>query len=338
MPLTFLSNKPKHSFWLVFFITSLLIVTGLYLSLRFGAVTFSHKDLAQVFKAPFRDSDLQDIIIDIRLPRILASLLVGAALAQAGAIMQGVTRNPIADPGLLGINAGAGLALVLAYAIFGQLHYSWILLVCFLGSACAAIMVFSLAYQAKKGYNQIRLILAGAMVSTLFTALGQAITLYFDLSTTIIGWQSGGLVAVNWTMLTVISPMIILGLVLAQLFSHQLNILSLNETIARSLGQRTLGISISLLGIVLFLSASAVAIVGSIAFVGLIVPHLIKLFCPHDYKQILPLSALMGACFMLWVDFVCRNINPPYETPLAAIIAIVGLPCFLWLIKKGGQL
>lgn len=319
---------------LIFFIISLLFVIGAYLSLRFGAISYSHQQLVETLRHPMTDSPVQDVVIDLRLPRMVAAILVGAAMAQAGAMMQGITRNVIADPGLLGINAGAGLALILGYAIFGSLHYSQILVICLLGSCLAAGLVFGLSYQVQKGYNQLRLILSGAMVASLFSAIGQAITIYFDLSTAVIGWQAGGLVQVNWKMLTIIGPLIIVGLILAQLFSHQLTILSLNETVAKNLGQRTALMTMVLLGIVLLLSASAVALVGSLSFVGLIIPHFIRMFTGKNYKMLLPLTAFAGASFLIWVDLVCRSINPPAETPISAVISIIGLPCFLWLIRK----
>lgn len=319
---------------LVFFIISLFFVIGAYLSLRFGAISYSHQQLVETLRHPMTDSPVQDVVIDLRLPRMVAAILVGAAMAQAGAMMQGITRNVIADPGLLGINAGAGLALILGYAIFGSLHYSQILVICLLGSCLAAGLVFGLSYQVQKGYNQLRLILSGAMVASLFSAIGQAITIYFDLSTAVIGWQAGGLVQVNWKMLTIIGPLIIVGLILAQLFSHQLTILSLNETVAKNLGQRTALMTMVLLGIVLLLSAAAVALVGSLSFVGLIIPHFIRMFTGKNYKMLLPLTAFAGASFLIWVDLVCRSINPPAETPISAIISIIGLPCFLWLIRK----
>ena len=319
---------------LIFFIISLLFVIGAYLSLRFGAISYSHQQLVETLRHPMTDSPVQDVVIDLRLPRMVAAILVGAAMAQAGAMMQGITRNVIADPGLLGINAGAGLALILGYAIFGSLHYSQILVICLLGSCLAAGLVFGLSYQVQKGYNQLRLILSGAMVASLFSAIGQAITIYFDLSTAVIGWQAGGLVQVNWKMLAIIGPLIIVGLILAQLFSHQLTILSLNETVAKNLGQRTALMTMVLLGIVLLLSASAVALVGSLSFVGLIIPHFIRMFTGKNYKMLLPLTAFAGASFLIWVDLVCRSINPPAETPISAIISIIGLPCFLWLIRK----
>lgn len=319
---------------LIFFIISLLFVIGAYLSLRFGAISYSHQQLVETLRHPMTDSPVQDVVIDLRLPRMVAAILVGAAMAQAGAMMQGITRNVIADPGLLGINAGAGLALILGYAIFGSLHYSQILVICLLGSCLAAGLVFGLSYQVQKGYNQLRLILSGAMVASLFFAIGQAITIYFDLSTAVIGWQAGGLVQVNWKMLAIIGPLIIVGLILAQLFSHQLTILSLNETVAKNLGQRTALMTVVLLGIVLLLSAAAVALVGSLSFVGLIIPHFIRMFTGKNYKMLLPLTAFAGASFLIWVDLVCRSINPPAETPISAVISIIGLPCFLWLIRK----
>lgn len=319
---------------LVFFIISLLFVSGAYLSLRFGAISYSHQQLVETLRHPMTNSPVQDVVIDLRLPRMVAAILVGAAMAQAGAMMQGITRNAIADPGLLGINAGAGLALILGYAIFGSLHYSQILVICLLGSCLAAGLVFGLSYQVQKGYHQLRLILSGAMVASLFSAIGQAITIYFDLSTAVIGWQAGGLVQVNWKMLAIIGPLIIVGLILAQLFSHQLTILSLNETVAKNLGQRTALMTMVLLGIVLLLSASAVALVGSLSFVGLIIPHFIRMFTGKNYKMLLPLTAFAGASFLIWVDLVCRSINPPAETPISAVISIIGLPCFLWLIRK----
>lgn len=335
----FLIQKNKLSqLWLVFFSIAILFILGCYLSLRFGAVAYTNQQVLSVLRAPLTDSSLQDVIFDLRLPRIFAAILVGAAMAQAGSIIQGVTRNPIADPGLLGINAGAGLSLIAGYAIFGSMHYSMTLFLCLIGASLSACLIFGISYHPQKGYQQTRLILAGAMISTLFSSLGQAFSLYFDLSKAVIGWQAGGLAQTNWKMLAIIAPFILVGLVLAQLMAHQLTILYLDETVAKALGQKTLATTIGLLSIVLILSAAAVALVGSLAFLGLIIPHFIKLFVAKDYRIILPLTAFAGATFMVWVDLLSRIINPPAETPLSAIISIVGLSCFLWLVRKGKNL
>lgn len=322
-------NKSK-SFWLVFILLLLLLLVGVYCALRFGAIVYSHKEVMKTLGHPFTSNSLQDVIIDIRLPRVLAAALVGAAFAASGAIMQGVTRNPIADPGLLGINAGAGLALVIVYAFVPGIHYSLILLACFTGSVAAAFLVFGLSYRPGKGYSQLRLVLAGAMIAALFAAAGQAAIIYFDLPKAIIGWQAGGLGAVNWNMLKWLAPVILLSLALTQILAHELTVLSFNETLSRALGQKTFFITMSLLGIVLLLAASGVALAGTLGFVGLIIPHFARLFVSRDYRRFLPLISLAGAVFLVWVDLVSRSI----KIPLGTAVSIIGVPTFLWLIRK----
>ncbi|VTS37839.1 ferrichrome ABC transporter permease [Streptococcus porcinus] len=330
-------SQQKRDFFLLFTLISFTFLVILYLSLRFGAKSMTHQELMQVLLHQSSNQKQVTIIWDMRLPRIFAAILVGAALAVSGALMQAVTRNPIADTGLLGINSGAGLALVIAYALFHHLHYSVIILVCLSGSILASIIIFSLSYRVGKGYQQLRLILAGAMVSTLLSALGRAITNYFHLANAIIGWQAGGLVGTNWQMLAYIAPIILLSLIAVQLLAYQLSILSLSETQSKALGQSTTKLTIIFLGLVLLLASASVAIAGSIAFVGLIIPHLIKNYLPQNYQLSLPLIAFAGATFLLAVDLICRTMNPPFETPLTAIIGFLGFPAFLWLVRKGGK-
>jgi len=174
-------NRP-NIFWLVFFAFILLLICGLYLYLRFGIPSYSHRQLIETLSHPFKESPAQNIIIDLRLPRGIAALLVGASLAVSGAIMQGITRNAIADPGLLGINSGAGLALICGYAFSKSIHYSSILLLSLAGACLASILVFSLSYHPRKGFEQLRLVLSGAMVTTLLTAIGQGLTIYLNLN------------------------------------------------------------------------------------------------------------------------------------------------------------
>ena len=191
-------NRP-NIFWLVFFALILLLISGLYLYLRFGIPSYSHRQLIETLSHPFKESPAQNIIIDLRLPRGIAALLVGASLAVSGAIMQGITRNAIADPGLLGINSGAGLALICGYAFSKSIHYSSILLLSLAGACLASILVFSLSYHPRKGFEQLRLVLSGAMVTTLLTAIGQGLTIYLNLTNAVIGWQAGGLLGTNAT-------------------------------------------------------------------------------------------------------------------------------------------
>lgn len=316
-------------------IISLLFLLGLYCGLRFGAISYSQQELLTTFLHPFKETATQDVLLDLRLPRVLAAGLVGAAMATAGAIMQGLMRNAIADPGLLGINAGAGLALALGYLFFKSLHYSMILLLCLLGATIAAFLVLALSYQARIGFSSLYLLLAGAMVSALFTALGQGLVTYFKLSPTIIGWQAGGLVGVNWAMLKVIAPFILVGLMLAFILAKQLTILSLGQTFSVALGQKNTRFMVFFLGLVLILSGAAVALVGSLFLVGLIIPHIVKQWTGPVYQKILPLTALLGATFMIWADLLSRFIAPPYETPLISVVSVTCLPYFLWMIHKG---
>ncbi|HER6074544.1 FecCD family ABC transporter permease [Streptococcus pyogenes] len=326
----------SHIFWLIFVLLSFSLCVAIYCHLRFGAVALSHQDLNSILFGK-QNGHKANVLLAIRLPRLFGATLTGSALAVSGTIMQAIARNPIAEPGLLGINAGAGLALVLAYAFVPHLHYSLIILLSLLGSSLAATLVFGLSYQSGKGYNQLRLVLAGAMVSILLSALGQGITNYYHLANAVIGWQAGGLVGVNWQMIGYIAPLIILSLCLAQLLSYHLTVLSLSESQAKALGQKTNLISAVFMILVLILSSAAVAIAGSISFIGLVIPHLMKHFTPHHYRYLLPLCAVSGASFMVWVDIACRNLNPPYETPLGALVSLIGFPCFLWLIRRGGR-
>lgn len=324
-------NKPKL-FWLVFFTLCFLILIGLYLYLRFGGPSYSHEVLMQTLLHPAKESPAQNVMIDLRLPRGLAAILVGAALAVSGSIMQGITRNAIADPGLLGINSGAGLALICGYALFKNMHYSSILFLSLLGALLAALLVFVLSYHPRKGFEQLRLVLSGAMIATLLTAIGQGLTIYFNLTNAVIGWQAGGLIGTNWKMLQIIAPFILLGLFLSQLFAHQLTILSLNETVAKGLGQKTTQITLFFMSLVLLLSAAAVALVGSLALVGLIIPHFVKSISGKNYQQSLPLTSMLGALFLLCCDFIaCHWVG----LPLSSIISLITLPIFLWLMRKG---
>ncbi|HFI0567662.1 TPA: FecCD family ABC transporter permease [Streptococcus suis] len=319
----------------LFFLLLLLLLLGSYWGFRFGAITYSHDQILSVLKNPFHQSELQDVLIDLRLPRILAAGLVGASLATSGSIMQAVTRNRLADPGLLGIPAGAGLFLILKMVFWPHSSELFSILACLLGAACSASLVIFLSQEKKHSKGPLRLILAGVMVTALVQALGQGIALLYDLSNHIVGLEAGSLTNISWNNLFWVAPLIFLGLLFAQVFAHSLTILSLDDTVATALGQDTNKITVFFLAIVVLLSASSVALVGSLSFIGLIIPNLLTSMLPKDYRYILPFSSLAGAGFLVWLDLISRTLHPPYETPLSSLISFVGLPIFLWLIRKG---
>ncbi|WP_342577950.1 iron ABC transporter permease [Psychrobacillus sp. FSL K6-2843] len=328
--------KSSAHFSLKFLIGGLLLIVVFCLALVLGAAQTTVQDVWNAVFSTIK-SDSINILREIRLPREVGAVLVGAALAISGAIMQGITRNPLADPGLLGLTSGANAALAVTIALLPATNYLGITIACFIGSAVGAIMVFSIGAARKGGFSPLRIVLAGAAVSAFLYAIADGVGIYFKISKDVSMWTSGGLIGTSWSQLQIISPFIILGILVSLLLSRQLTILSLNEEVAVGLGQRILLVKMVLFIVVILLAGSSVALVGNMAFVGLMVPHIVRAIVGADYRFIIPMSAIVGAILMVLADTIGRTINMPYETPVAAIIAIMGLPFFLIIVRKGGK-
>ncbi|WP_420493495.1 FecCD family ABC transporter permease [Rossellomorea marisflavi] len=282
--------------------------------------------------------DKISILQELRFPREVAAILVGAALSVSGAIMQGMTRNPLADPGLLGLTAGANAALAAALAFFPSIGPFGIMLACFIGAAVGAGLVFGIGAAKRGGFSPFRIVLAGAAVSAFLFAVSEGIGLYFKLSKDISMWTAGGLIGTTWNQIYIIGPSILLCVIISLGFSRQLTILSLNEEVAVGLGQRTVLVKSALFILTVILAGSAVALVGNMAFLGLMVPHIARALTGTDYRTIIPVSVVLGSTFMLLADTIGRTVNAPYETPVAAIVSMMGLPFFLFIVRKGGKL
>ncbi|MGN4127859.1 FecCD family ABC transporter permease [Lysinibacillus sphaericus] len=325
----------QFPFWLQAMLALILLVGTASISLCVGAANTSIQDVYQAIVGQSGGKHYA-ILREIRFPRILAAIFVGSALAVAGAIMQGVTRNPLADPGLLGLTAGANAALALTLAFIPSTSYYMLIFACFVGAGIGMIIVYGIGTSTKKGFSPLKLVLAGAAVSALLQAVADGTGILFQISKDVSMWTSGGLIGTTWKVLIIV-PFIVIGLVIAFAFSRQLTILSLNEEVAVGLGQNTSVIKGVMMIVVVVLAGSAVALVGNLAFVGLMVPHIVRAFVGTDYRLVLPMSALIGGWFMVLADFAGRMINAPYETPVVAIISIIGLPFFLLLVRKGGR-
>ncbi|GAB4073779.1 iron ABC transporter permease [Barrientosiimonas marina] len=282
-------------------------------------------------------TDAAVLIREIRLPRETAAVFVGAALAVSGALMQGVTRNPLADPGLLGLTAGANAALALTLAFWSGPSTFVIMIACFIGAAVGMLLVVGIGGMKKGGLSPFRIVLAGAAVSAFLEAIADGTGLYFKLSKDVKMWTAGGLTSTVWQQLEVVVPFILAGIIIALLFSRHLTVLSLNQDVAVGLGQKTTFIKTFLFLAIILLAGASVALAGNLAFLGLMIPHIVRAVVGPDYRFIVPMSAIAGAAFMLWADTLSRTMNAPYETPVAAIIAIFGLPFFLIVIHKGGR-
>lgn len=315
----------------------MILVIAIGLSISFGAADIK---LATVWNAVFQfDPELtaHQIIREIRLPRVLGAAMVGACFAVAGALMQGMTRNPLADSGLLGINAGAAFMLAICFAFMPSLPYMYLILFSFLGAGIGAAIVYGVGSMSRGGLTPMRLVLAGAAVSALLGALSEGVALYFQIGQDLAFWYAGGVSGTKWIHLQVMSPWLLAGMLGAVILSRSITLLSLGEDISIGLGQRTKMIKVIGMIIVLVLAGAAVSVVGAVGFVGLIVPHLVRFLVGHDYRWIIPCSIVIGSLLVVLADLAARMINPPYETPIGALIALIGVPFFLYLARRGGR-
>ncbi|KNH19748.1 iron ABC transporter [Priestia megaterium] len=305
-------------------------------SMIFGAADISIKDVWLALSSSSVNEQIS-IIRDIRLPREIAAVFVGAALSVSGAIMQGMTRNPLADPGLLGLTSGANAALAVTIAFIPSVNYLGITIACFIGAAVGAILVFGIAAIKRGGFSPLRIVLAGAAVSAFLYAIGEGVGIYFKISKDVSMWTAGGMVGTSWEQLQIIVPFIVGGIFIALLLSRQLTILSLNEEVAVGLGQQTTKVKTILFVVMILLAGASVALVGNMVFIGLMIPHIVRGIIGTDYRYIIPMSAVTGAAFMLLADTLGRTVSAPYETPIAAVVSMIGLPFFLVIVRKGGK-
>ena len=251
--------------------------------------------------------------------------------------MQGMTRNPLADPGLLGLTAGANAALAITLAFIPSANYFGIMIACFIGAAIGAMMVFGIGAMKKGGFSPLRIVLAGAAVSAFLYAIAEGVGIYFKLSKDVSMWTAGGLIGTSWNQLHVIVPFILIGIILSLFLSRQLTILSLSEEVAVGLGQKTTRIKTILFIVIILLAGAAVALVGNMAFIGLMVPHIVRAIVGTDYRFIIPMSAISGATFMLFADTIGRQSILHMKHLWQLLSAIIGLPFFLLIVRKGGK-
>ncbi|XID96039.1 FecCD family ABC transporter permease [Paenibacillaceae bacterium WGS1546] len=310
------------------------LALGIGISISFGAADIR---LSVVWTAVFQfnpDLTQHQIIHELRFPRVLGGAMVGACFAVAGALMQGMTRNPLADSGLLGLNAGAGFALALCFAFFPGLPYMYLILYSFVGAGVGAGLVYGIGSLGRGGLTPVRLVLAGAALSALLAALSEGIALYFRIGQDLAFWYAGGVAGTKWEQLRIMVPWIAAALAGAIALSRSITMLSLGEDVARGLGQRTRLVKLAGTVIVLILAGAAVSVVGAVGFVGLLIPHLTRKLVGVDYRWIIPCSAVLGSLLVVLADLAARMIRPPYETPIGALIALIGVPFFLYLARK----
>lgn len=304
-------------------------------SLMWGARDVAAGDVWAALLAPAPGDNDHLVVRDLRVPRTLIGLVGGAALGAAGALMQGVTRNPIADPGLLGINAGASLAVVTAIAGLGVTSTAGYLWFAFAGAAVAAVVVYGAASLGWEGVTPVKLALVGAAITATATSV---ITVVLLTDTRTLGeyrfWQVGSLAGRSLDALTTVLPFVAVGLVLALGAGRVLNALALGDDVARGLGQDVTRGRLLVVTAVVLLCGSAVSLVGPIAFVGLVVPHVARAVVGPDYRWIVGLSALLGPVVLLVADVVGRLVARPSEVEAGLVVAVIGAPVLVALVRR----
>ena len=314
------------------FVVSLCILAVLsVLALRIGSVSYTTAEILESIFDP--SSTIHTIIVNLRLPRVLLAAIVGMCLAAAGTLLQAVMQNPLADPGIIGVSSGASVAATVVFLVVPSWTSSLPVLA-FLGAAAACLIIYLMAW--KRGVEPTRIILAGTAVNAMLGAVSSFLTLLnADNLQGVLSWMNGSMAAVSWADVRQLGIYGGIGLVLALLCIKPANALQLGDDMAKNIGLRVNGMRILLSGVGAFLAAATVSVVGMIGFVGLVVPHITRLLVGSNHRVMLPTGMVLGACVVLFADTLGRTIAAPMEIPLGIIMAILGGPFFLFLLRRG---
>lgn len=324
------SNR-ERSLWLAGLLAVLAIL--LALSVTIGTRNVEWSDIAAALGGV--QDNIGQAAIALRIPRTVLALLAGAALGLAGAIMQGVTRNPLADPGILGVNMGASLAVVIGVAWFGMSSAHAYIWTAIAGAACTAVFVYTIGSLGRGGATPLKLALAGAATSIAFASLAIAVVLpRGDIAGSIQSWQIGGVGGATYGRIVPVLPFLAAGFAISLLSARKLNSLALGDELAAGLGERVAAArAIASLGAILLCGATT-AVCGPIGFLGLVVPHLCRTLIGVDHRWLLPFSALGGAGLLLGADILGRVVARPGEIDVGIVTALIGAPFFIWIVRR----
>jgi len=312
----------------------LMVLAGLIaLSITVGTREVAWPDILAAIGG--QDDNIGQAAVAVRIPRTLLALLAGGALALAGAVMQGVTRNPLSDPGILGVNAGAALGVVLGVAWFGMSSSGGFLWSALLGAACATLFVYRVGSLGPGGATPLKLTLAGAATSVACASLIIAVVLpRNDIAGGIQLWTVGGVGGATFDRIVPVLPVLLAGFAISLMSAHKLNSLALGDDLAAGLGENVaVARIVASLGGVLLCGATT-AMCGPIGFVGLVVPHVCGLLIGVDYRWLLPFAMVGGACLLTAGDIVGRIVARPAEIQVSIITALLGAPVFIWIVRR----
>jgi iron complex transport system permease protein len=336
--LTPTQQKSKKKNYLILGTLALLIVITFVISMNTGVIKLTP---IEVLRTIFGQGDAQQqlILFEFRLPRIVLAVLVGMGLAISGAILQGISKNALADPGILGINAGAGLAVMLYISFFPSTKAASVYLLpvlAFVGSGITAILIYTLSYRRHEGITPMRLILTGIAVAAGISSAMIVLTLRLSPENYqfVATWLAGSIWGSNWRFVVSLLPWLLILLPFVYSKSRVLNVLNLGEITAVGLGASIERERRWLLAASVGLAGASVSVSGGIGFVGLIAPHLARQLVGAKHQFLLPTTALLGGLLVLMADTIGRSIFEPSEIPAGIVVAILGAPYFLYLLAR----
>ena len=326
-------RRPKRlrSLWL-------LAALGVLTLLMLVSITIGSREVGwdDIFAALGGAADGFDrAAVATRIPRTLLAVVAGAALGMSGAVMQGVTRNPLADPGILGVNVGAALAVVSGMAYFGLSSATSMIWVAIVGAGATALFVYTIGSLGRGGSTPLKLALAGAATSAALASFVTAVVLpRNDIAGSVRSWQIGGVGGATMENIRVVAPFLIVGFVLSFLSARALNALALGDDLAAGLGERVaVARGAAAIGAVV-LCGAVTAVAGPIGFVGLVVPHACRLHVGVDHRWLLPFSAVLGAALLTGADVIGRIIARPAEIDVGILTALIGAPVFIYIVRR----
>lgn len=299
---------------------------------------YTETPMKLVFEAftNFNGSNEHIIVQSVRLPRALIAAVVGGSLAIAGALMQALTKNPLASPGIFGVNAGASFFIVVAVSFFSvssMQQYTWI---AFIGASVAALSVYFLGTLGREGLTPMKLTLAGAAIAALFASFTQGLLVLNEKALDeVLFWIAGSVQGRKLELLYPVLPYIGIAFLLSILIASHINLLTMGEDVAKGLGQKTGLIKLLAAVVIILLAGSSVAVAGPIGFIGIVVPHLARALVGVDHRWIIPYSAIIGGVLLIWADISARYVIMPQEVPVGVMTAIIGTPFFVYIARKG---
>jgi iron complex transport system permease protein len=322
---------------------TLLTLVGLTVAVAWGPVALTLPDIASALaagpEAPAADATPEaaathGIVWRLRLPRALVGALVGAMLAAAGVLLQGVMRNPLAAPNVVGLTAGAGLAATIALAAIPT-QSAWLAPAAMAGAIIATMVVYVISWEPGSGTSPVRMVLAGVAVTAMLGAVSTTLMLTTDRAAqAVIGWMAGSLEGTSWPALRALLPWLAIGTVLAVVLARSLDALQLGDDQARSIGVHAERTRVLAIIAAALLAGAAVSVAGLVGFVGLIVPHIARFLVGWRHLALLPVAALGGAALVVWADIAARQAFNPQQLPVGVVTALIGGPYFIFLLYR----